>query len=358
MSKVLYFLAAIIISLLSCSCNDNSANVENNITPTETFARGADVSWLPQMEISGFDFYDRNGNKAECLQILKDNGINSIRLRTWVNPSNDKTNGHCSKKETVEMAQRAKAMGFKLMIDFHYSDSWADPSKQNKPEAWEKLSFEELETAVYDYTFSVLDTLESVNALPDWVQIGNEIRGGLLFPDGKIENNDFSNTVALINSGAKAVRDISKNIKIIIHSENGSETEACTWFYDGICKAGADFDIIGVSYYPYWLAPEGHKDHKESLRQLVSNFKSWKTKYGKGVLVVETGGLDNYDANHEDDVYNMIADLIKELYAVDENSGVFYWEPQGEREWSGGYKLSCWQKDGRPTKALEAFKTR
>ena len=169
MRNTLYFFAVIIISLLLCSCNDNSANVGNNITPTGTFARGADVSWLPQMEISGFDFYDRNGNKAECLQILKDNGINSIRLRTWVTPSNDKTNGHCSKKETVEMAQRAKAMGFKLMIDFHYSDSWADPSKQNKPEAWKKLSFEELETAVYDYTFSVLDTLESVNALPDWV---------------------------------------------------------------------------------------------------------------------------------------------------------------------------------------------
>jgi Arabinogalactan endo-1,4-beta-galactosidase len=105
------------------------------------FAKGADVGWLPQMEVTGFKFYDTDGKAKDCLLLLKERGINTIRLRVWVNPSNDRGSGHCGKKETVEMAQRAQKLGMRLMIDFHYSDTWADPAKQKKPAAWEKHSF-------------------------------------------------------------------------------------------------------------------------------------------------------------------------------------------------------------------------
>ena len=134
-----------------------------------SFAKGADISWLPQMEASGYTFYSDNGVAEDCFKILKDHGINSIRLRTWVNPSENKASGHCSKEETLAMAVRAKKWGMRVMIDFHYSDSWADPSKQIKPKAWEKLTFDQLQQVLYDYTFDVMTALKTADVTPEWV---------------------------------------------------------------------------------------------------------------------------------------------------------------------------------------------
>ncbi|MCX6283841.1 MAG: glycosyl hydrolase 53 family protein, partial [Bacteroidetes bacterium] len=115
------------------------------------FVKGADIGWLQQMEATGYTFYDSTGTQKECLQILKDHGINTVRLRVWVNPSTDKVNGHCSKKEVAVMALRARNMGMRVMIDFHYSDSWADPGKQTKPAAWASHSFSQLLTDLYTH---------------------------------------------------------------------------------------------------------------------------------------------------------------------------------------------------------------
>ena len=152
------------------------------------FVRGADIGWLSQMEATGYKFYDSTGTQRDCLQILKDHGINTVRLRVFVNPSTDKINGHCSKTETVAMALRAKAMGMRIMIDFHYSDSWADPAKQNKPAAWANNTFTQLQTDLYNHTFDVLNDLKTNGVVPTWVQIGNEITWGMMWPEGSTNN--------------------------------------------------------------------------------------------------------------------------------------------------------------------------
>ena len=183
MRKVIGFLFVIFIS--SCS-----AQKENSTK--DSFSKGADVSWLPQMEATGYKFYDENGNEKDCLQILKDKGMNSIRLRVFVNPNDDKASGHCSKEETVAMSLRAQKLGFRIMIDFHYSDSWADPAKQFKPKAWENHSFPELLNDVYIHTFDVISALQKAGVTPEWVQVGNEIPGGMLWPDGSTKNKHFT----------------------------------------------------------------------------------------------------------------------------------------------------------------------
>jgi arabinogalactan endo-1,4-beta-galactosidase len=190
-----FVLMFLMISVLY-SCN-TSKNIQT--TSKSSFAKGADVGWLPQMEATGYKFYDTDGIKRDCLQLLKDRGMNTIRLRVWVNPNDDKASGHCSKEETVVMALRAQKMGMRIMIDFHYSDSWADPGKQFKPKAWENHSFSELMTDVYDHTFDVLSALKSTGVTPEWVQVGNEIPGGMMWPEGSTKN--WSQLAQLLNKG-------------------------------------------------------------------------------------------------------------------------------------------------------------
>jgi arabinogalactan endo-1,4-beta-galactosidase len=140
----LFVLILAIGMLVLPSCNDNVTPAPPILPIAVSFAKGADVSWLPQMEANGRKFYDADGTEKDCLQLLKDRGMDAIRLRVFVNPSSDPGNGHCSKDETVAMALRVKNMGMRLMIDFHYSDSWADPGNQTKPAAWASLNFEDL----------------------------------------------------------------------------------------------------------------------------------------------------------------------------------------------------------------------
>ena len=162
--------------LLSVSCIKSPTEKPNTTANDSSFVRGADISWLPQMEASGYTFYDNDGTEKDCLTLLKARGINTVRFRVWVNPSNHPINGHCSKEETVALAVRAKNLGMRVMINFHYSDSWADPGKQTKPAAWANADFQTLKQHVYNHTFDVLTALYAVNVVPEWVQIGNEIQ--------------------------------------------------------------------------------------------------------------------------------------------------------------------------------------
>lgn len=319
------------------------------IKPAESFfAKGADISWLPQMEATGYKFYNDNGQQQDCFKILQDHGINSIRLRTFVNPSNHKTNGHCSKEETVAMAVRAKGWGMKVMIDFHYSDSWADPAKQNKPVAWVSLNFAQLLQQVYDYTYDVMNDLKNANVYPDWVQVGNEIPSGMLYPDGHTDN--WSQLTQLINKGYDAIKAVSPNTKVILHVDQGNNNARFRWWFDNANIYAAKYDVIGMSYYPYWLS--GSPDYTLSINDLANNLQDMAVRYGKEVMVVEVGGEDIKIQN----TYDMLVAVIKKVRAVpnDKGLGVFYWEPQGARSWSQ-YPLSAWSADGKPTKALDAF---
>ena len=310
------------------------------------FVKGADIGWLSQMEATGYNFYDTNNVQKDCLDLLKERGINAVRLRVFVNPSNDKVNGHCSKKEVAAMALRAKNMGMRVLIDFHYSDSWADPGKQNKPAAWAGHTFSQLLSDLYNHTYDVLDTLKSIGAKPDWVQIGNEISGGMLWPEGSTSN--WIQLAQLLNKGYDAVKAVDSTIKVIIHLDSGNDNNKFRIFFDNAQSHGVRYDIIGASYYPYW---EGH-DYTVTIDDLGNNLNGMVTRYGKEVMVVEVGGPYNLVQN----TYDMLVAVIRKADAVPNHMGlgVIYWEPEGEKSWSG-YNLSCWNSDGKPTRALNAF---
>ena len=339
---VLIFLAVI----LTTSACKRSEDVEK--LPLTTIAKGGDISWLPQMEASGYVFYNDNGEPEDCFKILKDHGINSVRLRTWVNPSDNPQSGHCSKEETVAMAKRAKEWGMKVMINFHYSDSWADPGKQNKPKDWEGLNFEELKQALYDYTYDVINDLKKEGISPDWVQLGNEIPSGMIHPEGHTDN--WPQLVELLNKGYDAVKAVSPSSKIILHVDQGNNNERFRWWFDNAEEHGAKYDIIGMSFYPWWL--DGKPDYRDVIDDLGANLIDMANRYNKEVMVVEVGGEDVQPNN----TYNMLKAVIQKVREVPNNNGlgVFYWEPQGARSWSH-YALSAWGEDGRPTKAMDAF---
>ena len=310
------------------------------------FVKGGDIGWLPQMEATGYQFYDTTGTRKDCLQILKEAGINTVRLRVWVNPSDNKTNGHCSKKEVAAMALRAKNMGMRIMIDFHYSDSWADPGKQTKPAAWASHTFSQLLTDVYNHTWEVLDTLKAIGAKPEWAQIGNEIPGGMLWPEGSTSN--WGQLAQLLNKGYDAAKAVDSSIKVVIHLDQGNNNSRFRSFFDNATSRNVRYDIIGASYYPYWLG----SDYTASINDLGNNLNDMVARYGKPVMVVEVGG----DYTLVQNTYDMLVAVIKKVKAVPNNNGlgVIYWEPQGAKSWSG-YQLSCWGSDGKPTRALYAF---
>ncbi|MCL6588916.1 MAG: glycosyl hydrolase 53 family protein [Firmicutes bacterium] len=316
------------------------------ITPAHgaDFAKGADVGWLQQMEAQGRKFYDDNGVEKDCLQILKEHGINSIRLRVWVNPSNDPYSGHCSKDEVVTMAKRAANMGFRIMIDFHYSDSWADPGKQYKPAAWASHGISQLKTDVYNHTTDVLNALKSNGVTPEWVQVGNETNDGMLWEDGRASKS-MSNFTQLINSGYDAVKAVFSNAKVIVHISNGYDNSLFRWIFDGLKNNGGKYDVIAMSLYPT-------TSNWSSLNsQCLSNMNDMVSRYGKEIIISEVG----MDYTAASTCKSFLTDIINKTKSVSggKGLGVFYWEPQCYN-WAG-YNKGAWNTDGRPTVAMDAF---
>lgn len=334
------------VFLFLAGCAAKKQGITNH---TDAFVKGADVGWLPQMEATGYKFYNSDGKEEDCFKILKDRGINTIRLRSWVNPSNDPSTGHCSTEETVAMAVRAKKWGMRILIDLHYSDSWADPGKQKKPKAWEGHDFPTLLNDVYTYTYGVMSALKNAGVTPEWVQVGNETPGGMIYPEGRTSNWDQLSQ--LINKGYDAVKAVSPKTKVILHIDQGNNNQRFRTWFDNATAHNTRYDVIGFSYYPYWL--EGHPDYTLSIDDLGNNLKDMASRYGKEVMVVEVGNEDK----KVDDTYNMLLAVQQKVKDVPNGKGigVVYWEPEGARSWSH-YALSAWGDDGKPTKALDAFK--
>jgi arabinogalactan endo-1,4-beta-galactosidase len=218
--RSMQFCALLTLFLSVSSCDKSSGGGgsgggggTNDPTPLPaSFVKGADVSWLTEMEAAGKMFYNAAGTQLECMQLLKTLGVNSIRLRVWVNPSG----GWCNTADVVAKAIRAKNLGLRIMIDFHYSDSWADPGQQTKPAAWASLDLAGLQQAVYDHTFQVLTTLKTNGVTPEWVQVGNETNDGMLWPTGKASTN-MANFALLVNKGYDAVKAVDATIKLLFN---------------------------------------------------------------------------------------------------------------------------------------------
>jgi arabinogalactan endo-1,4-beta-galactosidase len=308
-----------------------------------TFAKGADVGWLTQMEASGRVFYNAAGVQQDLLQILQSYDMNTIRLRVWVNPAG----GWNGKNDVITKAIRARNQGLRLLIDFHYSDSWADPGQQNKPAAWASLTFPQLKQALYDHTYDVLDSLKDNNIVPEWVQVGNETNDGMLWPDGRRSTNP-QNFAQLIDMGYAAVKAVNPTSKVIVHISNGYNNGYFRNVFDGLAVNGARYDVIGMSLYPTaanW--PTLTAQCQANMNDMVSRYP------GKEVMVVETG----MPANAPIPCRQMLLDLIAKTRAVPNNKGlgVMYWEPQAYN-WMG-YGLGAWANNGQPTAAMDAFRT-
>jgi arabinogalactan endo-1,4-beta-galactosidase len=340
--------AYFLLILLSAGCSknlspdpqyNNPGSVNAVDAAATSFANGSDVSWLTQMEASGIKFFNSSGTQQDCMKILQGLGINSIRLRVWVNPSG----GWCNQADVIAKAVRAKNLGLRVMIDFHYSDTWTDPGHQTKPGAWASHGISQLYTDVYNYTISVLNAVKSAGVTPEWVQVGNETNNGMLWNDGKASTS-MSNFAGLVTSGCNAVKSVFAGAKVIVHISNGYDNSLFRWMFDGLKANGAKYDVIGMSLYPStsnWSTLDA---------ECLTNMKDMASRYGKQIMVCEVG----MDVNSPTTCKSFLADIIAKTKSVSAGLGVFYWEPESYNNWQG-YTNGAFDKTGKPTVALTAF---
>lgn len=289
---------------------------------------GADISFLPELESRGVKFSDK-GVEKDAIQILKEHGFNYIRLRIFNNPAQPKGyspgKGFCDLEHTKAMAKRVKAAGMRFLLDFHYSDTWADPGKQFKPSAWEGEDFNALKASVQDFTVKVMQELKDQGTAPDMVQVGNEINHGMIWPDGAINNLD---TLAqLIYSGIKGVKQVSPSTIIMLHIALGGQNAESRFFLDNMAERNVPFDVIGLSYYPKWHG---------TLVDLKNNVADLAKRYNKQVSVVEYTQLKRE--------VNDIAFNVPDGKSI----GTFIWEP-----------LNTWEqffdKDGKTNELIDVY---
>ncbi|MEJ7559622.1 MAG: glycosyl hydrolase 53 family protein [Pedobacter sp.] len=308
--------------------------------PIGTYALGADVSWVTEMEAAGKKFYNAAGEQQDLFKLLKDKGLNTIRLRVWVNPAS----GYSNTADVLAKAKRAQAMNMRVLIDFHYSDSWADPGQQNKPAAWVGQDFATLKTSVYNHTVEVLTVLKNNKIVPEWVQVGNETNDGMLWNDGKASVN-MKNFAELVLSGYNGVKAVNPTSKVIVHISNGYDNSLFRWMFDGLKNNGAKWDVIGMSMYP------SATDWAAKNTQCLANMTDMVSRYGSEVMIVEVGMPVSEAVASRD----FIKDLIMKNKSLPNNKGlgVLYWEPQSYG-WNN-YKLGAFDDSGKPTVAMDAF---
>ena len=334
--------------LLFCSLS-MTAQVENG---KKDFVKGADVGFLAGQERRGVKFHDTNGKERECLELLKnDFQISAIRLRVWVNPRG----GSCGKEEVLAMALRAKNLGMDVMVDFHYSDSWADPGKQPIPKAWQGHSYEQMKRDLREHTIDVLSLLKENGVKPRWVQVGNETSNGLLWDVGHIEKHP-DQYAGFIRAGYDAVKEVFPDAIVIVHLDRGHNHDLYDYNLGIVKQYGGKFDMIGMSLYPYW-AMEGHPELNadQIITDCIANIKRVSEKFGCDVMIVETGyEVDEKRPEIMEEGKRQLTRVIKE--ARHETGGhcrgVFYWEPQCL---PGGYKLGAFNSQAAPTAIMDGF---
>lgn len=333
----LYPLALSLLLLTTLAACRSKNNTDGN---GHKFAKGADVSWLTQMEEAGVKFYDADGNETECMQLMQALGMNAIRLRAWVNPPD----GWCDKADLLAKARRARHLGMRLMVDFHYSDVWADPGHQTKPAAWEGLPFDSLKAAVATHTADILTALKASGITPEWVQVGNETGNGMLWEDGKASEN-MAQYAALNNAGYDAVKAIFPESRVMVHLQGGQDKALYRWLFDGLKAHGGKWDVIGMSLYP------PAEEWETELDACIDNIREVSERYGTDVMICETGMPWDKAATAKA--------FLSALFARTQNLGnvlgIFYWEPESYNQWND-YRLGAFDNSGKPTEALDAFK--
>ena len=243
------------------------------------FIKGMDLSTLLEMERCGAKYYDK-GEELDILEIMKRYDVDTIRLRIWNDPKSESGEPYGAAnndfEETLRIAKKVTDAGLGVLLNFHYSDFWADPGKQIKPKAWADYNADELEKAVYDFTFECMSRAMAEGINVTMVQVGNEVTNGLLWPEGRVPNYD--NIARFISSGIRAVRKVNALIPIMIHLDNGGNNELYRRWFDNYMRRGEDFDYIGMSYYPFWHG---------SLKMLEDNMNDIAKRYHKDIIIAE-----------------------------------------------------------------------
>lgn len=366
MKYSLYAFAACILLLSSC---------KDTKEPEPEFWLGADLGWITEYEAQGHKFYNAEGEERECTALMKELGLNAVRHRVWVDPS---AHGNwCSKEDLLVKCQRAKALDMAIMVDFHYSDWWADPAKQNIPASWSGHSYEQMKLDLAAHTVEVLTYLKDHGIEPKWIQVGNETRNGFLW---SVKSNEYGwpeldengNTTitesmghvvhnpeqyaGLFAAGYDACKSVFPDAIVMVHLDNGFDKD----LYDfnlGVLKAGgAKWDMIGMSLYPYWAIEGGYRDDAETtISDCLDNIRYVSSTYDCDVMIVETGFLvDESRPEVMEEGRRQLARVIRECIEETDGrcKGVFYWEPQCR---PSQYKLGAFTEDGRPTVIMDAF---
>ncbi len=291
---------------------------------------GADISFLPQLQDRGIKFYE-NGQPVDAIHLLHHNGMNYIRLRIFVDPANpdgySPGKGYCGLDSTLMMARRVKDAGMKLLLDFHYSDYWADPQKQFKPQAWKDLDFATLKDTVKAYTARVLQTFRKQNVLPDMVQTGNEINHGILWPDGHISHPD--QLEQLLQAGVEGVRGVDPGIPVMMHLALGGQNKEARFWLNNMIARGLQFDLIGLSYYPRWHG---------TLEDLYNNVHDLAPRYHKPINIVEY-------SDFIEPVHRIIFSLPDSM-----GKGACIWEPLNRRS-------GLFDSEGNVTPKMQVYDT-
>lgn len=328
-----YFLCGAVVALLLSGCGGTAGSTSTTTTTTTTtttaypqpptvsstqaIVRGVDVSWLTQLETLGYSWKDETATQMSALTILQNHGVTAVRIRTFVNPTISSTAlgvGNTNQAGSIALAQMASNLGFQVMIDFHYSDTWADPGHQVTPAAWASDNYAELQSDMYTYTYNFMSALVAAGVTPTWVQVGNEIDEGMMLPIGSTSN--WSQLAGLINQGYAAVKAVSPTSKVIVHHSGLSSLSTLEWFYDNLASNSTQYDILGFSYY----------DGPDTLSTATTNLAAMAARYNKPVMICEIGHsvTDVIGAQYD------VRSAMEALAAVPNSNGLglFYWEPE------------------------------
>ena len=330
----------LLITILLCAFATTKATAQH---PRE-FWLGADISGTTELEARGVKLYNNNGEIRENTALMKELGLNAVRLRVWVNPRGGFSNMH----DVLEMAKRARYYDMAIMIDFHYSDWWADPGKQPFPAAWQYYKYDEMKFALAEHTRETLQLLKRNGIDVKWVQVGNETTHGFLWPMGRAEEN-MEQYAGLTDAGYQAVKSVYPDAVCIVHLDGGCDAARYDFIFDGLRKYGARWDMIGLSVYPYWDMDAGlTKSEDETLSKAIANINRIQQKYGCETMIVETGVLVREPAKGKAFLKKLISAARQQTNG--KCRGVFYWAPELE----GHYPLGAFQNH-RPTEIMDAF---
>ena len=368
-----------IAALLSTACNcskpdpvtpvDPDPEVKPKPVPTPSFAKGADISGVSDMEKGGRTFQLKNGTKADIMDVLKVTGVNAIRLRVWVNP----TGGWSGKDDVVKLATRAAKAGMALMVDFHYSDFFADPGRQTIPAAWEadKNDLDKMAKHVSDHTTEVLKALQDAGVTPNWVQVGNETRNGMLWPTGDLSqggkewtDQGWVNFIHLYKAGYSAVKSVFPSCIVMPHLNNAfNPSNENYWWFKRFKESGAPFDMVALSHYPQdsWENNKQVSWEKANSRA-IDYIQSLASYMNVSVIVTEVGVKT---VSNETLAAQVLSEFVTGIKAIPRCTGVFYWEPEVDGKWKpavygslgwNAYDMGAFTTSGKATSVMDAFK--